>query len=287
MDDYISKSDLAFYVVKEKKKKLTALYQKIKSSCNFIFALFIYSFKKQKGFLTTNLWHYAFDKIIVFYRTLSTRRGINFLKIKDLEKIKYLYFPLHYEPELVLLVQSQDYLDQLNVIMNISRNLPLNTQLAVKDHPLMFGRRKPDFYKTILGIPNVVLVDSTENSIEIIKLSFGVITIIGSVGMEAFFHNKPAITLSNAFYNFIPSVKKVESFHEISNEVLNFENYKFDLNEKLILIETIKELSIAINLNQLIQKLDLGKINNSEKVELDDFIDFLQENIFKKIGNND
>ena len=163
----------------------------------------------------------------------------------------------------------------------------MNTQLAVKDHPLMFGRRKPDFYKTILGIPNVVLVDSTENSIEIIKLSFGVITIIGSVGMEAFFHNKPAITLSNAFYNFIPSVKKVESFHEISNEVLNFENYKFDLNEKLILIETIKELSIAINLNQLIQKLDLGKINNSEKVELDDFIDFLQENIFKKIGNND
>ena len=136
-----------------------------------------------------------------------------------------------------------------------------------------------DFYKTILGIPNVILIDSNENSIEIIKSSFGVITIIGSAGMEGFFYNKPVLTLSDAFFNFLPCVKKVNSYNEIPDALLSLKDCTVSLNEQLILVQTIKEMSIDLNLNKIIRKYDQGNIDKTDSDKLNEFLKFLKERI--------
>jgi hypothetical protein len=283
LKDYKSNNDVPFYIVKEKEKKVNFFIKKIKTIFTFAFSKIRDLFKKEKDFLGTKFWYYVFDKITISHRSRKTKRLIKFAKIEDVKKTKYLYFPLHYEPELVLLVQSQDYLDQLHVIQNVSRNLPSNTQLVVKDHPMMLKRREPDFYKTILGIPNVILIDSNENSIEIIKSSFGVITIIGSAGMEGFFYNKPVLTLSDAFFNFLPCVKKVNSYNEIPDALLSLKDCTVSLNEQLILVQTIKEMSIDLNLNKIIRKYDQGNIDKTDSDKLNEFLKFLKEKINREV----
>lgn len=277
--NYISKGDVAFYIVKKKQKITNIFFRKIKSLLVFAISIISNNLKRKHDFLHTKFWYYIFDRLTVLYRYFETKRKIKFSKINRIKNYKYIYFPIHYEPELVLLVQSQDYLDQLNVIQNISRNLPCNIQLVVKDHPIMMGRREPEFYKAILGIPNVILVDVNENSIEIIKSSIGVITIIGSAGIEGYFHNKPVLTLSDAFYNFLPSVKKINSYNEIPEAILGFKDYKVALYEQLVLVQTIKEISIDLNLNELIIKFDQGITDNKDFNKLNNFLKFLKKKI--------
>ena len=281
--NYISDSDLAFYIIKNKEINGNIFLRKIKSFFTFSNSIVRNYLKKEKDYLYPKFWMYIFDKITLKYRFFETIRLIKFSKIDKIKRIKYVYFPMHYEPELVLLVQSQDYIDQLNVVQNISRNLPSNVQLVVKDHPMMVGRRNPEFYKMILGIPNVILLDANENSIEIIKLSYGIITTIGSAGMEGFFYNKPVITLSDAFFNFLPSVKKINSYNEITDAVLSFSDYKIDLNSQLLLVQTIKEISIDLNLNALIKKIDQGNINKTDSDIFDRFMNFYKAKIKNEI----
>ena len=49
----------------------------------------------------------------------------------------FIYFPLHVEPERELLMQSPFLSNQSTVIANISKVLPVNYELYVKEHPGM------------------------------------------------------------------------------------------------------------------------------------------------------
>ena len=190
-------------------------------------------------------------------------------------------FPLHLEPELVLLVQSQPFIDQLNVIRNISKNLPRNIQLVVKDHPVADGRREISFFKELVQIPNVKILNSKINSIEIIKKSLGVITIIGSAGQEAFLHDKPVITLSNPFFNFLPSVNKIFNYDEIPHIVSKWDSFKPNMREQEVFLQTLINNSIDINLLGLIKDLSLKykpkNVDNQNRL----FMNFLISKINK------
>ena len=70
------------------------------------------------------------------------RTKLNFFIEKNFKKTlngeyPYVYFPLHYEPERVLLQDAPFYGDQLSLITNIAKSLPIEYKLYVKDHPMM------------------------------------------------------------------------------------------------------------------------------------------------------
>ena len=60
-----------------------------------------------------------------------------FLKFPDLRK-NYVYAPLHLMPETTSLLNGNDYMNQAFVIETISKNIPSNYKLYVKEHPAMF-----------------------------------------------------------------------------------------------------------------------------------------------------
>lgn len=207
----------------------------------------------ESGYLKTSRIRYIQDKIRMFYRRLIISVLVEFYSLWDLDKDEhFVYFPLHVEPEFVLLTQNQPFLDQLNVIEIISRKLPSNVILCIKDHPESLGRRRLSYYRRITAIPNVKLVSSKESSIELIKASLAVVTITGTAGLEGFLHGKKVFVLGNPFYKFLPGV---HALNLLDDKTLNLDPCPVFRNEPL-LIQSIVEESVDIDLVRLIRDFD-------------------------------
>jgi len=112
-----------------------------------------------------------------------------------LEGHDFIYFPLHFEPEISTLIFSQ--YDHRTVIDIIARQLPLTWKLAVKDHPVMIGRRDYRYFKGLLErYPNIVILDPAENSQRLTREARAIVTLSGTTALEAMVLGTPAITTS-------------------------------------------------------------------------------------------
>lgn len=127
---------------------------------------------------------------------------VSFDSIKD---TKYVFYPLHKQPENSIDVYGRYYEDQLLNIINLWRKLPIGWQLVVKEHTNAIGDRSLSFYNSILTYPNVVLVNERTNSWDLIRNSQLVVTITGTVAYEAALMQVPSVTFSDIFFSEINS----------------------------------------------------------------------------------
>lgn len=133
----------------------------------------------------------------------------NFFKkfcLKEIKNEPFVFFPLHYEPERELLIQAPFFNNQLALISNIARSIPVGYKLYVKEHPRMheIGWRENDFYQHILDLPNVELLYPSIKIDQILPKCSLVITLLGTAGLEASFHRKPTIVLEETDYAVLP-----------------------------------------------------------------------------------
>jgi len=125
-------------------------------------------------------------------RKLSFKR---FSPASVLEGQKFVYFPLHFEPEISTLILSP--YDQRSVIDFVARQLPLNWRLVVKDHPAMLGHRDVDYYDGLISkYPNVVVLDPGVPSSKLAREAELVLTLNGTVFIESLIFGTPIIFLS-------------------------------------------------------------------------------------------
>ena len=117
---------------------------------------------------------------------------------------KYVYFPLHVQPEMSTMTFAPFYLDQLSILENLSKSLPTGYRLLVKEHPSMLGRRKGSYYERIRSLPNAILVSPFVDSFKITNNAEMIFTITGTVGLEGLIMKKPVIVLGSTFYRFCP-----------------------------------------------------------------------------------
>ena len=145
----------------------------------------------------------------------------NFVKKIDIDD-KYVYFPLHEEPEKVLLMGAKYYTEQFSIILNIAKSLPLGYWLYVKEHPVMKipGWRDKFYYQQIMDLPNVKLIHPRLSQESVIKNSSLVITIRGTVAIESTILKKPSIVFSADYgWSSISSIKKIENFSELPSAI--------------------------------------------------------------------
>jgi len=166
---------------------------------------------------------------------LKGNTKINMLKTKKREKFvnanlskkidesfPFVFFPLHEEPEQILLMGAPFYTDQISVIRNIAKSLPIGYKLYVKEHPGMraFGWRKKSFYEKIMNIHHVRLLHSDVLSEEVIKKCSLVISIRSTPTLEAAFHKKPSICFySELGYQTIPSIHVLKDIKELPKAI--------------------------------------------------------------------
>lgn len=133
-----------------------------------------------------------------------TRRYLNPDKyaqsFEGLKDKNYIYFALHVDPEASTLISAPYYANQTAVIEALSKSVPLSSTILVKEHPIMIGKRPRGFYKKLSRMPNVVLINHTESSYQLIQNASLVATITGTVGWEAMVLQKPLLLLGETPY---------------------------------------------------------------------------------------
>lgn len=209
-----------------------------------------YFIKSDNSNINTHFSYYGRNKfnVLIKYTKLRLKAKIRKSFIdKNLEyqiypNEKFILFTLHQEPERVLLIGAPYYTNQLEIIRQIAKSLPIGFKLYVKEHFSQELRewRKISYYKEILEIPNVRLYHPSVNIKELIKKSSLVVSISGTIGFEAAFFQKPSIIMADLGYIILPSVQKLNSIEDLSNLIkngLSMEVKADDLDKYLIILE--------------------------------------------------
>ena len=271
----------------EKKEKFELFYMEShRKNNNFIRKIKNYILNgiikdlKEIRFNTLNYLRSLYDPINPYNITFLTRRKIQRKKKsnlkKELNKVvedfkyddKYVYFPLHFEPERTTLPDGKEYHDQFFALVKLRNFLPPEIRIVVKEHPSQFlltdrgpKGRSPLFYNLIKNIKNLTIVDTNTNSIELLLRSEFITTITGSVALEASILGKKTLTFGNTWYNGCPNTIKW-------NELLTYEEFKK---------EDIKSTDQILNF--------LFNLKNDYSIPV--FLNFSQSKFFKDYNNLD
>lgn len=157
------------------------------------------------------------DPIVFYFRYINS---IKYYNMVDYSK-KYVYYPLHYQPEASTIVCAQKYEKQLFFIDSLAKSLPADTILYVKEHYAILGHRPTEFYHSLKQYPNVVLIDPWESSRKMIENAQAVVTLTGTAGWEAMLLRKPVIIGGNIFFDTAPGVIKVDDIYKKYSIIIN------------------------------------------------------------------
>ncbi len=191
--------------------------------------------------------------------------------IKSIEDEKFLYFPLASEPEARIMVTSPFYTNQITLIENIAKSIPIDFVLYVKEHPvqkLKFWRSIKD-YKKLINIPNVKFIHPSVCNHKLLTKCQGVIAISGGTSFEAIFYKKPVILFADEYYDILSTVTSIKTLKTLPNDITDaLSNFKFDNNELGAFMQASDKQSLSIPYPQI---RDDAEILSSIQMYMHDF----------------
>ena len=209
------------------------------------------------------------NKIKHHFEIKKREKFLNSNATKNIEDNYFILFPMQSMPEAKVLTISSFYSNQITLIENIAKSIPINSILYVKEHPIQKTKlwRSVEFYEKIISIPNVKLIHPSVNSQELITKSKAVVLISGGTGFEALFHKKPVILFSDEIYQELSSVTKILTFDKLHENISEaIENFKFNVNEINALMTVIENQSISVPYFSMIKDgVTLSAIQRNEK----------------------
>ena len=244
-------------------------------SCRwFTILCYRYFAGRQDGYCDEKPLGYLIDRIRRKTRTLI---GFKHLYDKIDFNEDFAFFALHYEPEIATLLFAPFWSDQINLIKQVAKSLPLHFKLYVKEHPAMVGYRPHAYYRELKKIPNVKLLDPDVSSFQTIRQSKLIATITSTAGWEAVLLKKPVITFGDTFYNKLSTVIKCEKIDELPIIVKKqLANFKYNEQELVNFIGAIMEESADVGLNEI---WEVGVEPAAEKVRLTRLVDLMAKKL--------
>lgn len=172
---------------------------------------------------------------------------------------KFLYFPLHFEPERTTNPDGENFHDQFKALAALKSSLPEDVTILVKEHPsqfLMSDRgsrgRSPLFYNLIKNIKNLKIVNKDTDSLELIRNCWATATITGSVAIESALIGKPAIVFGQPWFIGCPNTYKFDEWMNL------------DLSRPFA---TEPRDKVELFLKQLIQNFGIPMVNNGGQIK--------------------
>ncbi len=173
---------------------------------------------------------------------------------------RFVFFPLHTEPEVSLLVYGRPYVNQIEVIRMLALSLPLDTVLVVKEHPWMVGKRSISAYEKMLNIPRLHLADPRIEARDLASRAALTVVITGSVALEAAILGRPVLTFGECPYNLLPDsmVRRISDPRRLPEVVRStMQEYRNQEHALEAYIAAVFETSAGVNLYSVL----LGKKN--------------------------
>ena len=153
------------------------------------------------------------DIDLFFYRLMNIRKNRQFKKnyrdtvSSDMPSGKFVYFPLHYQPELTTAPLGGIFADQIIAIEYLRALLPDDWSIAVKENPTQnFHSRGTLFFERLRRIPKTIYLDKKISTFALIEKCEFVATVTGTAGMEALSFGKCVLVFGNATYKHFPGV---------------------------------------------------------------------------------
>lgn len=134
----------------------------------------------------------------------SRRRDAGNVALEELP-LKFVYFPLHLQPEMVTDVLGDCYRNQLLALLRLRELAPDDVFIVVKENPKQTGLiRSPLFWERLSTIPNLLFVDDQTSSFELVNRAMLTATVTGTAGWEALCSGRPALAFGYAFWRNLP-----------------------------------------------------------------------------------
>ena len=207
---------------------------------NFFFKHTISYFLFSLNFKIYNLSYHKkyefFAPIVEKYKLISALYFIKKYKYNNLN-CNYIYYPLHRTPEGSTQLNGNTFMDQFFLIQSLSKNLPINYKLLIKEHPSMIEAvsRGNKFYEEISKLPNVEIVDFKIPGNEIVKKAKLLVILDGSSAIEAILLGVPVLTMANFLYSFLGLSVENRNFSNLNKDIvkaINLKKIKPKLREK-------------------------------------------------------
>ena len=167
-----------------------------------------------------------------YIKNVLRRKNLNFAAYKSQTNIntdkKFVYFPLHFEPERTTNPDGNNFHDQFITLTKIREFIDADLNIIIKEHPTQlrsyFKRgiwgRSPLFYRLVKNIKGVQIANPNYSSLELIKKSQVVFSITGTVALESAILGKKAITFGSAYFDGCPNIFKWDKYLSY-DEVIN------------------------------------------------------------------
>ena len=152
------------------------------------------------------------------------RRQAKFFRRFDeaaLRDMRYVFVAFHKDPEQALNYQAPFWSNQLNTAALLSGALPAGFHLLVREHRRNIGRRPTDFYRQLLRMPGVTLIDGLDDQFKYIANADLVVTENGSTGWEALMLGRPVLTLDNTFYDGAKLAQRVRDPENLAMSIVD------------------------------------------------------------------
>ncbi len=255
-----------FYSIKTGLKIKYKPYLKADRNSREITYSSIFPVRTRLGIFTRNII-FGFDQ---YLNELSMRKYIKKCNIKN---TKYIYFPLHMQPEATTIPLGFKWTDQVSAIEYLSQSFP-SYKILVKEHPNQYRYdfrkekvRSKLFYERISSISNVILVELNLNSIYLTENSSAVAGISGSNQWEAVIRYKPIIQFSEQIFSKINYCLNInENDHEQMEKrlqsIINLSE-KEKLSSLTNFIRTCRDIFIQAGLYQ--KYLDIFMDSDTKK----------------------
>jgi hypothetical protein len=228
LDENLKKQSQDFIERHRKSAEKMSFTRKSSLVFDFIYASHYLLKRAAMAFSSNKLNKIVENTDFYMYKNLSTKIYFNRLiyrmqlKYDDYsESDKFLFYPMHVEPEAVVQYWSAGiYTNQVFLIEQIARNLPVGYILYVKDHVDIHGYRNISDYRQIKQIPNVKLIDPSASGLSLAKRSEGIVTINGTLGFEGLMLAKPVYILGSVYYDCFKNIIKIKNLKELRVAIL-------------------------------------------------------------------
>lgn len=159
---------------------------------------------------------------------------------------KYVYFPLQFPSESRLTIYSPEFYNQHWIIEYLSRVVPADVEVFVKQHPNHPGQQSPQWIHSLTQKPNVTFLHPECSSHGIIEQSEATIVTNNTVGFETLFYDTPLVVLGNAFYMDTPSVLKVDALDQLDKVVAKAIDSSVSDEDRIASIYSLKKATYSV-----------------------------------------
>jgi len=214
-------------------KRFRDIKMRVKFILLLLANLFSFSINVNEIFLKYSFSSFVFREADTFLSYYETKTG----KI-DYSK-KFIYVPLHYQPERTTSPLGGMFVDQVLMVKMLSYYLPDNWLIYVKEHPSMkkvnrgcprSTHRSKQYYDELASMKNVVLVSMYENTYNLIDNCQAVAVVTGTAGLEAVMRNKQCLMFGYGYLQYAPNVITIRNNKDCASAMYKLQHHIVENN---------------------------------------------------------